>query len=146
MKAIVIDSCIFAKLFLDEKDYKESRILIYNLSKKNIDILVPSIFSYEIYYISQKYGVDLDFIDELITKHKDFNMKEISLDSEITDKAKEIIQKTSHPKSGYPSFYDSTYHALAMLNNCDFITADKKHYEKTKHLGNIKLLEDVELQ
>jgi predicted nucleic acid-binding protein len=29
--------------------------------------------------------------------------------------------------------------SIAIRENALFITADKKHYEKTKHLGNIKL-------
>ena len=149
MKKVVIDSCVFVKLFLDEDDYHQARNFIHRLSEQNITILVPAVFTYEVYYISQKYGVDLDFIDQLISEHQDYNMKEIGLNNEIIKQTKEIIQNTTHlksgPKSGFPSFYDASYHALAMLNDCDFITADKRHYEKTKELGNIKLLAEMQL-
>ena len=144
MKKVVVDSCVFVKLFLDEEDYQQARSFIHRVAEQNATILVPSVFTYEVYHISQKYGVDLDFIDRLITRHQDYNMKEIGLNEEIVGKAKEIIQKTSHPKSGFPSFYDASYHALAILNDCDFVTADGRHYEKTKGLGNIKLLADIE--
>ena len=143
MNKVVIDSCVFVKLFLDEEDYHQARNFIRRVSEHNITILVPSVFTYEVYYISQKYGVDLDFIDKLISEHQDYNMKEVGLNNEITKKAKEIIQNTTHPKSGFPSFYDASYHALAILNDCDFITADRRHYEKTKGLGNIKLIAEV---
>jgi hypothetical protein len=35
------------------------------------------------------------------------------------------------------------YHALAIEEEALFITADRKHYEKTKHLGNIELLSNL---
>ena len=145
MEKIVIDSCVFVKLFLDEEDYEEARRLIYCLSEQNITILVPSVFTYEVYYIAQKYGVDLDFIDQLLKDQQNYNLKELGLNNEIIETSKEIIQNTSNQKSGFPSFYDSTYHAIAILNECDFITADKKHYEKTKQLGHIKRLSDMTL-
>lgn len=51
--------------------------------------------------------------------------------------------KLGHEKSGFPSFYDSTYHAIAILNNCNFVTSDKKHYDKTKGLGHIELFNNI---
>lgn len=38
------------------------------------------------------------------------------------------------------SFYDTSYHFLAMLLKGIFLTADKEYFEKGKKLGNIKLL------
>jgi predicted nucleic acid-binding protein len=52
------------------------------------------------------------------------------------------ICRTGHIKSGFPSFYDACYHALAMIHDCHFITADKRHFSKTHQLGNIVLLSD----
>ncbi len=46
-------------------------------------------------------------------------------------------------KSGHPSFYDCTYHALAIERSCDFITSDIKHIKKSKKLGFIKDLDDL---
>jgi predicted nucleic acid-binding protein len=143
MKKVVIDSCVFVKLFLDEDHYSQTREFMKNISESDVPILVPSVFIYEVYYISQKYDVDLNFTSRLLNEYQEHNLKEIKLNSIIINKTKEIIATTSHPKSGFPSFYDASYHALAMLNNCDFITADKKHYDKTKQLGSVKLLEDI---
>ena len=143
MKKVVIDSCVFVKLFLDEDNYRQTREFMKSISESDVPILVPSVFIYEVYYISQKHGVDLNFTDRLLNEYQEHNLKEIKLNSIVINKTKEIIATTSHPKSGFPSFYDASYHALAMLNNCDFITADKKHYDKTKQLGSIKLLDDI---
>ena len=54
------------------------------------------------------------------------------------------MTKVGHSKSGYPTFNDSLYHAIAIRDKAIFITADRRHYLKTKHLGNIMLLEEVE--
>jgi len=143
MAKVVLDSCVFVKLFLDEEDHQKTRNFIRKLCEQDVTLLVPSVFVYEVYYIAQKYGADLDFIEQLITRYQDYNMQETALNPDIIEQTKKIIQHTSHPKSGCPAFYDASYHALAMLNDCDFITADRKHYEKTRQLGHIRILSDV---
>lgn len=40
------------------------------------------------------------------------------------------------------SFYDATYHAMAIIRHGTFITADAKYYQKTKKLGHSLLLQD----
>jgi hypothetical protein len=54
------------------------------------------------------------------------------------------ICESGHDKSGFPSFYDASYHALAINNDCYFITADKRHFNITQQLGHIVLLSDWE--
>ena len=43
---------------------------------------------------------------------------------------------------GHISSYDATFHALAILENATFLTADKKHFKKTnKLIGSVELFE-----
>lgn len=35
--------------------------------------------------------------------------------------------------------YDASYHALAIHHNFEFVTLDKKYYQKAQYLGNIRL-------
>lgn len=63
--------------------------------------------------------------------------------SEVVIKKALKIVGHGHFKSGFPHFYDSVYHALAIEHKCDFVTSDEKHYEKSKGFGNIKLLREV---
>ena len=142
-KEAVIDSNVFAKIFIKEKDSQQAKKFLDNCLKEETAILVPSVFLYEIMYISQKKNKNSREIQKYFNLQ--INIQHRELTSELVNKSLEIIERTSHKKSGFPSFYDSTYHALAILNRCDFITADRKHYEKTKQLGNIKLLEDLDL-
>ena len=101
MEKVVLDSCVFAKLFLEEHDYLVARRFLRKLTEQNTQILVPSVFVYEVYYISQKYAIDFDFIEQLISQYQDFNLKEVSLSTEIVHLTKDIINKTSHPQSAF---------------------------------------------
>jgi predicted nucleic acid-binding protein len=40
--------------------------------------------------------------------------------------------------------YDSIYHALAIVEDGVFVTADNRHFEKVKNFGHIALLKDWE--
>jgi predicted nucleic acid-binding protein len=76
--------------------------------------------------------------------YKSICLTVVDLDVQTSMQAKDIT-KQGHPKSGYPSFYDSVYHALAIEHNCDFITADGKHEGKVKELGHIKVLKEMNI-
>ena len=52
------------------------------------------------------------------------------------------MTQSGHQKSGFPSLYDSCYHALAIDNDCLFLTADKRHAAKTESFSHLQLLED----
>jgi predicted nucleic acid-binding protein len=140
-KRIVLDSNIFVKLIIDELDSLKAKEYIKSLIENDVIILAPAILPYEVFYVAQKNGIALQSIKSFLLSQT--TIKYIDLTNQVTSKVIEIIELSSKPKSGYPSFYDASYHAIAMLNDCDFITADKKHYEKTKHLGHIKLLSDL---
>ncbi len=141
---VVIDACVFLKLFLDEEGSNEARIFFKKIvTNEDTQIIVPSLFLHEVMAQISKTNFSLEIVFECFKMYNSVCLTVVDIDLETSLKAKDIIATTSHPKSGFPSFYDASYHALAMLNNCDFITADKKHYDKTKQLGSIKLLEDV---
>jgi predicted nucleic acid-binding protein len=61
---------------------------------------------------------------------------------EILEKAAEIANLDTQGQ-GHISSFDATFHALALLNDAIFLTADKKHYDKTKNLvGSILHIKD----
>ena len=141
--SIIIDACVFLKLFFDEEGSKDAREFLENIVVSgNTQIIVPSLFWYEVVVQISKTDVSLENVFECFEMYKSVCLSVAELDLQTSQKAKEITKK-GHEKSGYPSFYDSVYHALAIQNNCDFITADHPHFIKTKKLGNIKMLSDV---
>jgi len=138
---VVLDSCVFNKLFLEEDDRDQAIELIKELTNKNYQVIVPSLFLYEVLTIASVSNFPTQQAYQLITQYQTANLKLIELDSSCILKAIEICE-TGHKKSGFPSFYDASYHALAILNNCIFITADNRHISKTAQFGHIVLLKD----
>ena len=142
-KAVVIDSNVFAKIFHKEADSEQAEQFLGRCLEKGIKIIVPTLFLYEVIYIALKRNKNPRSVHKHLRLQSNIEFRELT--PETIEQSLNIIEQTGNPKSGFPSFYDASYHALAIINNCDFITADRKHYEKTKELGNIRLLADIEL-
>jgi len=141
MNKVVLDSCVFSKLFLQEPDHQEAVELITELSQRNIKVLVPSLFLYEVLSIAATSPFPVKNVHALITQYQSANLEIVALDEKTILKAIDICAY-GHEKSGFPSFYDASYHALAINNECQFITADKRHVAKAKAFGHVLLLSD----
>ncbi len=139
---VVLDSSVFNKLFLMEDDRDKALKCLEDLNENDFEILVPSIFQYEVLGVAGYYKLDLNEVYDLIRSYEESVMRVISPSCDMVKMAIKITNSKAKSFSGYPSFYDSIYHALAIANNCDFLTADNKHYQKTKDIGNIKLLSE----
>ncbi|MDD5581323.1 MAG: type II toxin-antitoxin system VapC family toxin [Methylobacter sp.] len=140
---VVLDACVFCKLFLQEPDREQAIALVKALGDGHYSIVVPHLFFYEVMAVAAYAKFDLAKVTGLLDIYQKAHLQLIKPDIE-TLKTAAAMTGSGHPKSGYPSFYDTLYHALALSLNCPFITADKKHYEKTKHLGAIVLLKEWE--
>jgi predicted nucleic acid-binding protein len=145
MKKLVLDTCVFLKIFLlEEEDSKTAVSLLSTVIDKRIDILVPRLFYYEVFGIARKKGVPLKNVWDVLQDYQATLLQYVPEDKHITEQTLKICEKGTS-QSGYPAFYDASYHAIALVNCCDFITVDKKYYEKAKSLGHIKLLSDVDI-
>ena len=142
MKKFVIDVSVFMKLFLEEQDSEQAVAFFVQANDNNATLLIPPLFQSEFLSIVKNQHLSFELVYDLLGEYLATSMTQIDYSQAMLQKALEI-SKHGHSKSGFPSVYDSIYHALAILHNCDFITADKKHYAKTKSLGNIKLLQDM---
>jgi predicted nucleic acid-binding protein len=141
MKKIVIDACVFSKQFIKEDDSKLAIDFFDHIVKQKFQILAPHLYSYEILSTAMRNKINYIEVQKILDKYEKRFITLYKTNSEILKTVDKILS-TGHKKSGFPSFYDSIYHAIAMVEDCDFITTDKKHYEKTKNLGNIRLLQD----
>ena len=74
---------------------------------------------------------------QFLMKLKASNIIEYKLKEGVALMAFELMQK--YPKI---SFYDASYHAIAIYENGKFITADKRYYETTKKEKHIILLKN----
>lgn len=143
MKKFVIDSCVFMKLFLNEEDDEIAEKLIQKIVTNNELIYVPDIFIYEVANITAAQQLDASQVFAILEKHKKSILKVIAPDYDILNQAIKMA-KNGNNKSGYPSVYDCSYHALAIKLGCNFVTSDKKHFVKAKKFGFIKLLKEYE--
>ena len=141
MKNIILDSCVVAKTFAKEKDSNQATKLIDQCVAQHIKIIAPGIIEYELLQIAIKKNLPFT---EVLALFENIILSIIDIQPmryKTWFKAGEIAN-TGHTKSGFLSLYDSVYHAMAIENNGLFITADKKHYEKSKDFGHIALLGD----
>ncbi|RKZ51232.1 MAG: hypothetical protein DRR16_14955 [Candidatus Parabeggiatoa sp. nov. 3] len=145
-KLYVVDTSVTAKLFIDEELGYEVKQIYRQAIRKEFYLLAPELTCYELTNVLTKAAMPLAevkehlrFFEELI-KNETLTIVPYSL--EILNKASEIASIDTKGQ-GYISSFDATFHALAILMNAVFITADKSHYRKTKDLvGSIVLLEN----
>ena len=143
MSTVVLDACVAAKTFINESDSPEAVKLISACVKSKIQISAPDIFKYEISQIAVKKDCVLDDILHLF-EDAIFKLIDMQDPNRFVWLQAEKICQHGHEKSGFPTMYDSVYHAMAIINDGVFITADKRHYEKAKSFGHIAMLDDWE--
>ena len=141
MNKIVVDANVIIKTIIKETGSNAAFEFLRACVSKKIEIIAPNLIQYEIAQIAVKKGVS---IDKAIDKFEERVSSLIKLKSpdRFTWLQAEKICRSGHEKSGFPSIYDSIYHAIAIIEDGVFITADKRHHAKSKDFGHIVLLED----
>lgn len=138
---IIIDSCVFNKIVLKETDSHDAIAFFDSLGGQDIQLIVPPLFIYEVLAVTISQSVEgaetISFLNGFI-QH---NLKVVELSQDTLLHATKIAEQ-GHPKSGFPSFYDAVYHALAIEMNGMFLTSDHRHVSKTEKLGHVTLLRD----
>ena len=102
-------------------------------------LVAPKLLFYEVLSTAHYYKLPLDPIFDLLQSQIDVTLCLLDPTEAHIRQAFDISSK-GHAKSGYPHIYDSIFHAIAIVEKGIFITADKKHFEKTKAFGHISLL------
>lgn len=141
--SVIIDANIFVKLLHPEPDSNEAKVFFKTCAMTRTQLTAPELFRYEIAEVTRHYQGELRQTLNLLDAHQKSNLQLIS-PTHQTWLLAERIAKDGHPKSGFPTMYDSIYHALAIESGGVFLTADQRHYRKTKHYGQIKLLSEWE--
>jgi predicted nucleic acid-binding protein len=139
METLVLDASVLLKVPLVEEDSPKAHKIMNKKDNFELSILVPDIFRYEFLQKmtreAGKEGANQAYYE--ITERQ---VSIIPLAQDIISGIQKIMDH--HPKV---AFYDAAYHALAKAYRVDLITADEAYYEKTKALGNIKLLKDFKI-
>jgi predicted nucleic acid-binding protein len=146
MKKIIVDTSVTVKLFLEEEGSDLAEKVFEQAKNGEILLFAPTLTSYEVLNTLVKENISNDEIQEHLLMLKDYTEAKIlnivDYSETLALKILEIATMDTKGK-GHISSYDATFHALAILQQGIFLTADKKHYEKTKELiGFVVLLND----
>jgi len=137
----VIDSSVFNKLYLNEQDREIALQLFEQASKENVILIAPKLLQYEVIATAQYNQLPIDTIWDLLQQQVGRNLNLVEPTLKHWNKAIKIIQ-IGHIKSGYPSIYDTIFHAIAITEGGTLITADKRHFVKVKKQKHIMMLSD----
>jgi len=139
----VLDANVFLEYIYDRPLQEYAKKILHDGILRRVQILIPSLLLDE---ISEVLCGNLDDLEEV--KNHLLYIEELAKqdilhivvpNTEVRMKAIEIA-RMGNPKSGYPEWTDSLYHALAIFNDAIFITNDTKHLNKVKMLGHIEEL------
>ena len=142
-KTIILDASVAVKILHEEQDTKIAQEFLEACTKNNTRVFVPEHFLYELINVCQKLDIEVSNALKFFGAMKGSILTAVTPDNDMWLLA-EKIAKEGHPKSGFPSIYDSIYHALAIESKGVFVTADRRHFAKTEKLSHISLLSDWE--
>lgn len=140
-ETVVIDSCVFNKLFLDEDDSETAIEFLAHAKKFRFRLGAPSIFLYEVLAVAASRSFGAQAAYGLIETFMQTGFEITELGGSTVKNAIDIAN-TGHPKTGYPTFYDSAYHAFALERGGIFLTSDQRHIAKAASHGSVALLKE----
>lgn len=134
---IVIDCSVVIKWFVEEEaDRIQAENVRRDFSDGKVKILVPAVLFWEFNnYMRRKF--DEKTATSLFSNLKNYLFTLSLPNVESAALAFKIMKNC--PKASY---YDASYHALALHEEGTFVTSDNKYYQAAKSFGHIKLLRD----
>ncbi|ANT48800.1 type II toxin-antitoxin system VapC family toxin [Mesorhizobium amorphae] len=138
---IVVDASVFVKLLKQEEDSKAARDLTDRMLEEGQGYLAPSIALYETLSAALHVELPLATVGQLFEQFRELGLA--IEDPTVEELATaEKIATSSKGGNGYPTLFDSIYHAMAIERGGTFVTADQRHFAKTKEFGSVVLLAD----
>lgn len=136
MKKTVIDASVILCFLLEEKQSLSTRIetLLKDAQKGKIEILSSFLLPLEV-----GNGLRFSLKDSLLSN--EVFQRFLSLPIRYINLSKVQLRKALELSYEYrTTFYDTSYHVLAQIQNAQFLTCDNEYFEKAKELGSIELL------
>lgn len=134
---VVLDASVILKWVLrsaDEGD-QETALRIRDLAiEEKVLLKVPSLWLYEVgNTISRIFPKQSR---ELLLALTAFGLEEVPWNQQWFDQCLAIVQRYK------VTFYDATYHSLAIVEKGIFVTADKQYVRKTQALGSVQSIDN----
>lgn len=137
MELSILDASVVIKWFIKEEGSDLADLYLERLGNHDIKIIIPQLLFFEIGNILISRKVSEDESDYIAKKLYSLPFEQKQIDLQYFN-AIILIAKTFGI-----SFYDGAYIALMQEKNCEFITADRKLFQKVqKAFSGAKLLSD----
>ena len=133
---IILDSSILIKFFAKEQgDEPGTSRLVNDMNNRRVKIAILPLMYWEIgNWVCRDFS---HMATEVLSAIMLCDFEEHVLDMSIMNLTVDITRE--HRKV---TFYDASYHALAITTGGLFVTNDKAYYKAAHKLGHIKLLRD----
>lgn len=141
MQTIIFDASVVIKTLVDEKGSESALECMNACLYHHSTMKAPNLLQYEVANVANREGVSIEKYADFMESTIDTLIKQESPSRVVWIKAEEITQE-GNKKSGFPAMYDSIYHAMAIVDNGVFVTADRRHYEKARSFKHIVMLDD----
>lgn len=138
MNVAVVDASVILKWVLeqDEEELEQARAVQRAAVQGELRLLVPTLWRFEV-------GNTLvrkvpDQAETWLRLCEGSGLEEAAVTDEVQARTVELCR-------GYGvTFYDASYHALALVNNGTFVTADERYVAKAKASGSVMHLSEFE--
>ena len=139
MNVAVVDASVILKWVLEqnEEDLEHARAIQRAAVQGKLRILVPPLWRFEV-------GNTLvrkvpDHAETWLHLCETSGLEEMSVTDEVQAKTVELCRKHG------VTFYDASYHALALVSKGTFVTADERYVAKAKLSGSVVHLSEFEV-
>ncbi len=131
----ILDASIIIKWFIDEKDSDRALSYLNAFQNDEITVMVPSLVFYELGNTLVSKKVPVDIVGDVMVTLQNLGLK-------IEDIGLRWFRKIYQNSIEYSlTFYDAAYITMLQKENCQFITADKKLFQRVNEtFSGIKLL------
>lgn len=142
MKRFVIDASVAVKWFLpdaaDEADVPAAVGLLLQLGAEDVAFVQPAHWKAEVAAVLARRAPETATLCI-----EDLNLLagiDILDSAPIYRRAVDLARRLQH------HLFDTLYHAVALEADAPMVTADRRYYDKARHLGHIRLLGQFEPQ
>jgi predicted nucleic acid-binding protein len=132
MALVVLDASVLLKWVLpsdEEPDADKALLLRAAILDETVQVLVPALWIYEVgNTVARRFAAHAEAWLSALVK---FGLEE-------APPSQAWLAKTLELTSRYEvSFYDASYHALALVHKGSFVTADTKYVTRTAQAGSV---------
>ncbi|MBI5970202.1 MAG: type II toxin-antitoxin system VapC family toxin [Deltaproteobacteria bacterium] len=137
-KVIVPDASAILKWALggDEPERESALRILNGWLEGKYEIILPSLWIFEVGNILSRREPEL--AKKILCELLDLRFAVAEIDERLLATILSIVRDKK------VTFYDASYHAIAILNNGTFVTADRSYFNRVKEKGFIRLLSDLD--